>query len=381
GGTSTDVASIIKGKAGIQQEQKLGGLPVAVPAVDIVTIGAGGGSLVQIRSGLIQVGPESAGADPGPIAYDQGGSVLTITDIDLCFGLLSNQLAGGLMVLKPILAEDAAEKMASELQLTLNDFVSGVRKIFHENIASALKSVSLERGQDPRKFSLLAFGGAGPAHAVEIAELMQISKVIIPPYPGAWSAIGLIGADYSYSNSKGVVRNLDHFKLTELQSEYAKLAQVLQTEADQDRQPHFRILQKFILMRFKGQSYELTVDFEEDIQKIRQQFLDLHVERYGFAAKDEEIEVVSLRVNLLVPHENPKLPKMQDHSKIQPFESRNIIGEHRSIPVYRKLDFASDTKFEGPLLIDQLDTTIWVPRGWNLITNEYGFLILKKQAN
>ena len=187
GGTSTDVSSLRNFKGEILNNLKISGHPISRPAVDVETIGAGGGSIVKYTDGLIKIGPESASADPGPISYDKGGLDLTITDINLVMGILPTTLAGGEINLNLDKALSAVDSLSQEINLSINKTISGVRRIFHENIANAIRSVSTQRGYDPRDFVLLAYGGAGPLHAVEIAEIMAISKIVIPPYPGVWS--------------------------------------------------------------------------------------------------------------------------------------------------------------------------------------------------
>lgn len=379
GGTSTDVASIVNGKNSHHQSLKVGGLPVSAPAIDIETIGAGGGSLIQVISGLIQVGPESAGASPGPVAYDQGGKIPTITDADLSYGILSEQLAGGELIMKRDLAEKSMGTMASELKIRKFDAIAGARRIFHENISAALRSVTTQRGLDPRQFSLLAFGGAGPVHGLELAELMHINTVIIPPNPGIWSAMGLIGGDYSYDTSRGLVKDWDLINKSTLESLYKELESEALNLAEKDNlQLDDHILERSLSMRFKGQSYELNVKYDPIEENIKRGFLDLHEERYGFVAMNEPIELVAIRVTLIVPHDDPIIPKLESKGKPTPLKFREVLDYEENVPVYDKNDLGSNWKNNGPLIINQLDTTTWIPKNWIAEVNKFGFIIATK---
>ncbi|OLS22316.1 MAG: Acetophenone carboxylase gamma subunit [Candidatus Heimdallarchaeota archaeon LC_2] len=379
GGTSTDVASIVEGRNASFQSLKVGGLPISTPSIDVETIGAGGGSLIQVVSGLLQVGPESAGAAPGPVAYDAGGLIPTVTDADLSFGVLAESLAGGELIMKKSLAEDAMENLADSMNITKTDAIIGSRRIFHENISAALRSVTTQRGLDPRKFKLLAFGGAGPVHACELAELMHISQVVIPPIPGAWAAMGLIGADYSYDTSKGLVTSWDAIDIPTLHRYYTNLEDDALDLAQTDGLDLTdRILKRFLSMRFKGQSYELTVKFSSDKDEIKTGFLDLHKEKYGFVAKNEPIELVAIRATLIIPHDDPIIPKLESKNKPKPLNYTKVLGYEEEAPVYRKDDLGSNWKENGPLIINQLDTTTWIPRNWSAELNQFGFIIANK---
>jgi N-methylhydantoinase A len=378
GGTSTDVASIVDGKGGLQQSQKITGLPVAIPAVDVETIGAGGGSLIQLLSGFINVGPESAGADPGPMSYGNGGAIPTVTDADLVYGILPSQLAGGELVLRKDHAIKGLTELSQDLNISLDDTIIGSRRIFHENIAAALASVSTERGLDPRNFRLLAFGGSGPVHGIELAELMGITRVIIPPYPGVWSAVGLLGADFSYDVSKGKIVNWDEISMNNIDALYSKLIEEVHQRANHDDHGENRTISKSLSIRFIGQSFDLTVPYREEKDEIAQGFIQLHLQRYGFAAEDEPLELVALRVNLIIPHDDPKFPILLEKSFPDPKEYRSIIGRNEDVPVYEKDLLGCNFSLEGPVIIDQNDTTTFIPQGWKFDVNKYGFLLVDK---
>ena len=361
--------------------KKLAGLPVAVPSVDVETIGAGGGSLIQLKSGLLTVGPESAGAVPGPVAYGLGGIIPTVTDVDLAFGVLPEELAGGELVMDRKLALDAMTQLAKELELTEMKTITGARRIFHENIVSALRMVSTERGYDPREFALLAFGGAGPVHACELAAILGITRVIVPPYPGTWSAIGLIGADYSYDKSLGVVDDFSNLDPDWVNKQFDKMEDELHRMADDDNLNQDRRSERTYSLRFKGQSFDLSVEYDQDPDIVSQRFLQQHTLRYGFAADDETIEVVALRLRVIVHHPDPVFPKIIERTAPIARKSRTIIGMNNKIPVFERNDFGVKSVVEGPAIIDQVDTTTWIPKGWVAKNNEFGFLIITQFNN
>ncbi|MHA2098736.1 MAG: hydantoinase/oxoprolinase family protein [Candidatus Kariarchaeaceae archaeon] len=379
GGTSTDVASIVNGRNSSHQSLKVGGLPVSVPAIDIETIGAGGGSLIQIVSGLIQVGPESAGASPGPVAYDTGGDIPTVTDADLAYGILSEELAGGELTMKKQLADKAMDILAEQLKISKFDAIAGSRRIFHENIAAALRSVTTQRGLDPRNFTLLAFGGAGPVHGCELAELMHMSQVIIPNLPGAWAAMGLLGADYSYDTSQGIVQAWDDIDSNQLDQYYVELEkEALNLASIDGLDLTDKNLERNLSMRFKGQSYELLVEYNSNLNKIKSSFFNLHKERYGFVAETEPVELVAIRVTLIVPHDDPIIPEIQETDDPVPTEMRQVLDYDESVPVYEKEELGKGWKQKGPFIVNQTDTTSWIPKGWEAEINKYGFIIVNK---
>ena len=381
GGTSTDVAQIIDGKGKIHHQFSIDNYPVGTASVDVVTIGAGGGSIASYSAGLLKVGPESAGADPGPAAYDMGGNKVTTTDADLLYGVLPGYLGDNILRLKSELSQTAIAKLASEMNISVNETINGVRRIFHENIAAALRSVSTERGVDPRNFALLAFGGAGPVHAVELAELLDMKLIVIPPYPGIWSAFGLIGADYRYDLARGMVKSINSLHDKEVELLFDEMKQTVINQAKEDGidlslDYHFQFS---LNMRFKGQSFDLEIPYTESLEGTRVAFINNHRQTYGFAAEDEEVELIAFRVVMVIAHPDPVFQKWTIvNDAINPIDKREVIGIGE-VPVYDKSQFGWETKIMGPAIIDQIDTTTWLPPKWKLEVDEYGFMILGKE--
>ena len=333
---------------------------------------------MKYENGLIKVGPQSAGADPGPLCYDQGGKIVTITDVDLAFGVLPEKLAGGRKLLDKQLALNGLQKFSEETKIDLSNLLVGIRRIFHENIAGAIRSVSTQRGYDPREFALLAFGGAGPVHGVEIAEVMGMKKVIIPPFPGIWSSVGLLGGDYEYSTSQGLVRDLENISEEEINSIFEELKIFCDENAKRDGIT--KINEKYIgtlSLRFIGQSFELVVPYSNK-ESARLKFLEMHRYRYGFAAENEPIEIVALNFQLIIPHPNPKLPRFKESKS----EDTNLItrkvGEMDCL-ILNKNELKTKFQYDGPKIIQQDDTTIFVPEHWIFQVDELGFIHITKE--
>ena len=381
GGTSTDVAQIISGKGKIHHQFSIDNYPVGTASVDVITIGAGGGSIASFTAGLLKVGPESAGADPGPAAYNLGGNEVTTTDADLLYGVLPDYLGDNILELDKNLSEQVINNLAKEMDISVKETINGVRRIFHENIAAALRSVSTERGVDPRNFALLAFGGAGPVHAVELAELLAMKLIIIPPYPGIWSAFGLVGADYRYDLARGVVKSINSLQDNEVDSIFKDLkSKVIQQAKDDGIDLSLKYHFQFSLnMRFKGQSFDLEIPYSKSLEQTRADFIDIHRKTYGFAAEDEEVELIAFRVVMVIAHPDPVFQKWtMSEEAIIPTGKRDVIGIGE-VPVYNKSQFGWKTKLSGPAIIDQIDTTTWLPPNWELEVDEYGFMILEKE--
>ena len=269
GGTSTDVCLIVDGLAERSHDRHVGGLPIRLPTVDIHTVGAGGGSLAWVDAGgALRVGPESAGADPGPACYGKGGTRPTVTDANLLLGRLPDRLPGGLEL----------DRQAAAAALADIDPV-GVVDVVNAEMLRALRVVSVERGHDPRDFALVAFGGAGPLHACSLAEQLDIETVLVPEAAGVLSALGLVASDERRDHVRSIVRLLD---------EVSELPET--GEAD---------------LRYRGQSFELTVGLGPDLEE---RFHVSHEERYGYADRERPLELVTIRTADVRPGPRIELP-------------------------------------------------------------------------
>ena len=300
GGTSTDV-SLVEGEPKTATDAQIAGLPVSVPMLDIHTVGAGGGSLARFdAAGVLHVGPESAGADPGPICYGRGTQP-TVTDANLLLGRLQPaRFLGGDFTLDldrtRRITQEWLKKQRSKL--TLDQFAAGVIRVVNATMEKAIRVVSIERGRDPRHFALVAFGGAGGLHACALAEALGIPHVIVPAFPGALSALGILASDVVKDYSRTVLwRASGKIPHAQLNQEFASLeknaAKDFCDEAWQGR-PHYA---RSVDLRYRGQGYELNLPLTKDVLK---EFEQEHHRRYGYTHPNREIELVTLRLRATV---------------------------------------------------------------------------------
>ncbi|NTW02514.1 MAG: hydantoinase/oxoprolinase family protein, partial [Oscillochloris sp.] len=302
GGTSTDVA-LCMGEPNIARETVLGYFPVKVPSVDVRSVGAGGGSIAHVPAltKALRVGPQSAGAVPGPACYGKGGSEPTVTDANLVCGYLTPRILGGAMQLDVEKARTAVETIAEATGLALEQAAEGILKIVNENMFGALRLVSVQKGYDPREFALMAFGGAGPLHGNALAELMGSYPVIVPPAPGLLCALGDLSADYRDEFARTFIRTVDKVTQEELMAILGELASEAKAMLETEQIPAERQeLRYFVDMRYYRQGYEMpisidTEEFEADLVPLLiQRFNEAHDRAYGFML-DSVVEIVNLR--------------------------------------------------------------------------------------
>ena len=375
GGTSADVALIRNYDAGISSDREVAGFPVRLPMVDIHTVGAGGGSISWLdRDGLMKVGPSSAGANPGPACYGLGGTDPTVTDANLVLGRLSTGgLIGGAMELNIKAARIAMQKLANELGFTIEKTAQGIIGIVVANMVRAVRTISVERGHDPRNYTLMPFGGAGPLHGSEVARAMDMKKIIIPAAPGILCAQGLIASDLK----EDFVRS-GRFPLNkDWSSEIIKIMKTLGQEAKNwckiEKIPvanqHFSVT---LDTRYIGQNFELQVEFREhdlslipvpsEIQKVAEKFNNIHEQYYGFSNNDEQIEVVNIRLTAkgqldVVPAQKNKRSLTKN---LEPIGFRMVWFKHsRAVktPIYQRKNLGIGAKISGPAIIEQFDST------------------------
>lgn len=364
GGTSTDV-SLAAGRARETTEASIDGFPVRMPMLDIHTVGAGGGSIARVDAGgLLRVGPQSAGADPGPACYG-AGTEATVTDAHVVLGRIgADQFLGGEMTIDPDRAAQAVERLGKRLGLGLIAAAEGILQVADANMQRAIRAVSIERGRDPREFALVAFGGCGGLHACELAEALGIRTVIVPQHAGALSALGMLLAD----------RVRDYAAAAIGRSDFAKRFRELERRAGEDL-PGAE-LERFADLRYKGQSYELTVPWREDDPAAA--FHREHQSVYGYADPGRPVEVVTLRVRarLPVPRWRPGRPR---RARAAPEAGRRIYvaGKWSSIPVWRRQDVPA-APARGPALVLEYGATTLVAPGWTLRQDVAGNLLLER---
>lgn len=365
GGTSTDL-SLFSGDMRITTEGSIDGFPVRVPMLDIHTVGAGGGSIARVdEGGLLRVGPESAGAVPGPACYGAGDQP-TVTDAHVVLGRISaNQFLQGELRLDPSRAEKAIALIARRLELNLVSAAAGILRVANANMERAIRVVSTERGHDPRGFVLVAFGGCGGLHACEIAQDLKIGTVLVPQHAGVLSALGMLLADRVRDYSAGALA------VTGIEKRFASLERKAKKEVPGAQ------LARSVDMRYAGQSYELNVPWNAARPAIR--FHEEHERAYGFSDQNRETEIVTIRVRATLPVKGPALiaASGQDSSAEKPKLRRVwIAGKWRRVPVYQREQVMTDER-SGPALVLDYGATTLVPPGWSFTRDQAGTLIAR----
>ncbi|NPB09290.1 MAG: hydantoinase/oxoprolinase family protein [Thermodesulfobacteria bacterium] len=377
GGTSTDV-SLCDGEPTYTRQYVLEGYPVHLKMIDIHTIGAGGGSIASFdKGGALRVGPESAGADPGPACYGKGGRMPTVTDANLLLGrLLPHRFLAGRLSLQPEASRRVFQRLAESRGFRVEELALGVIEIVNNHMEQAIKKVSVERGIDPQDFTLVCFGGAGGLHATALAERLSMKRILVPRLSGVLSALGLLMARPSFDFSQAVFLSgpkvayeyllplfdeLIERALKEL-SRYGYRREELEVKPEVD-------------LRYQGQSYELTVGFEPG---FIEKFHALHQRLYGYAMPLAPLEAVAIRVSLSARVPDLELPEIAG-KELSPAEETEVIlrsGERVSCQVYLWEDLPGETSFSGPALVVGPYATVWVEPGWQVDVDRYGNLWL-----
>ncbi|MEA3488359.1 MAG: hydantoinase/oxoprolinase family protein [Euryarchaeota archaeon] len=377
GGTSADVSTVVNGNLSWTSESSINGLPLKLPVVDIVTVGAGGGSIAWLDAGgALRVGPESAGATPGPICYGLGGTDVTVTDCDLLCGFINpNYFLGGELVLEVENARIRVEKLAHELGMSYEDTILGVGKVVNSNMIKAIRLVSVERGLDTREFSLIAFGGAGPVHAAALAQELNIPKVIVPFAPGVFSAYGILVSDVQLDYSKTdilCVTGAEDFVTATLEEFTAGARREL---AEQNIDFEDAILLPSLDMRYVGQSYELNVRFN-GLENARKLFYEQYNQLYGYSMPSEDVEIVNVRLRVIAPRAKQKPSKVDVKRNGKPVEYRKVLFEAgiEKTPVYRGADLP--VEHVGAAIIEGKGSTVVVPPGMSFSVDAYGNIVI-----
>jgi N-methylhydantoinase A len=385
GGTSTDVA-LVDREARTGSETEIAGLPVGVPMLDIHTVGAGGGSIARFdAAGALRVGPESAGADPGPICYGRGTQP-TVTDANLILGRLqAHRFLGGAFTLD---LERTRELVSAWLKqarykLSLEQFAAGVVRVVNTSMEKAIRVVSLERGHDPRKFALVAFGGAGGLHACELAAALRVPRVIVPARPGALSAFGILVSDVVKDYSRTVLwRTLDELPVRRLRKEFSNLrsqaANDCRSEGWQGPIRH----RLSVDVRYRGQGYELNLPYTEELITA---FRREHERRYGYSYPAREIELVTLRLRATVksPRANfGKAEVMGANQASTASERAPVFFDGRKITatIYDRESLLPGKKYAGPAVVTEYSATTFVPLRNQFWADLAGNLIIQIRA-
>lgn len=394
GGTSTDISVIADARASETSSGRIAGQDVGTPMLAVHTLGAGGGTVAWIgRDGLMKVGPQSAGAVPGPACYGRGGTAPTVTDANLILGALGTKsVLGGRMALDRRLAEQAIMDVARPLGLDLVTAAAGIVKIVNTNMAVDLRLAFQSRGEDPRRFALLAFGGAGPLHAAYLARDLGIPEVVVPLHPGLTSAMGLLQTDVRHLYLRSAVGLLSSYPVDEINAIFAELRRRATDDVSEEGLDVTEVcLKQQIDLRYLHQGYHLTVDgpdgeiTQTHKQPIKAAFDDLHRRTYGASAPEEDAELVTLRVVSEVPVPHLRLPRIAAgrgaDARIRERPLYDLTSaEFANAYVYDRARLGADDRIAGPAIVEQYDSTTVVLAGQALTVDDFGNLLITEEA-
>lgn len=389
GGTSTDVA-LVDGRPTTTNEADVAGLPVRVPVLDIHTVGAGGGSIARFDAGgALRVGPESAGADPGPICYGKGEHP-TVTDANLLLGRLpADQFLGGDFQLDlPRTQKLVAQWLRQNgSKLTPEEFAAGVVRVVNANMEKAIRVVSIERGYDPRQFSLVAFGGAGAMHACDLAQALRIPRVIVPAYPGALSALGILISDVVKDHSRTVLLRVSAGNkaqksgsrglAAQLDPVFAELKRAIATELEKEDWQGRALFEQSCDIRYRGQGYELNLPYSAD---VLQRFHAEHKRRYGYSSPERDVEIVTVRMRGRVPSPEKlsRLKIQEEQGSLKKAASMvHFDGKRHQTQIIPRSSINMGKRFRGPAIITEYSATSVVPPGVFCWKDRAGNLVIE----
>ena len=403
GGTTAKAGVVVNGRPEVTTEYEVGGsihagrivkgsgYTVRFPFVDLAEVSAGGGTVIWAdEGGALRVGPISAGADPGPACYGVGGDKPTVTDANLLLGRLGEELLGGELKLNKTLAEQALAKVGEELGMSAVEVAEAAVRIVNSHMAKVLRVVTVERGHDPRDFAMVAYGGAGPMHAAELAEDLGIAEVVVPQSPGLFSALGLLVTDIRHDLMRSVLKKVGDLDLGWLDAQFSEMAergaQVLSREGVA---PERMAFVRWVEARYEGQSYELAVELpaapsEVGRDGLRELFHRRHERAYGYSMPDQEVEVVSARVTAIGAMPKPEQRGPPERASIPEEalkEVRTVFFAERGwaeARVYDRSLLPAGAVVEGPAVIEQYDSTTIVPPGWSAEVDPHGNLRLRR---
>ena len=364
GGTSADVSIISDFEPRMSSELKIGDLPMRLPAVHVHSIGAGGGSLASLDvGGALRVGPESAGSEPGPACYGRGGTAPTVTDCQLLLGRLTDRFPlAGRLGLDPELASAAIEPLANQLGMSNESTAAGVIEVVNAAMEGAVRVALRSRGDDPRDFALVAFGGAGPLHAAELARRLSVGTVIVPPHPGTLSALGLLTADVRLDFAVSELHSNGELNLAEvLVAGFRSLAAQAQAEVESDEQLRFARTQRRTRVTFATEGRHTRYGVTDVVFK---RFHELHLRTYGFSSPADECEVVTMRLVATIGIDKPPLDHIPRNQGTGVASTRSVFMPDEGVldaAIYERNDLVPGISIRGPAVIHQADSTTLVP--------------------
>jgi N-methylhydantoinase A len=393
GGTSADICLIKDGAPGTTTGARIGEWPVPLPMIDIHTIGAGGGSIAAISpSSGLSVGPRSAGAEPGPVAYGRSGTEPTVTDAHLVLGHLPGHLLdGGLRLDRDAAAKAIAEKVAKPLGLGLEAAARGILAVIDNNMVGAIRVVSIERGHDPRDFVLVPFGGAGPLHGGALARLLGIKTILVPPAPGVLSALGLLVSNLKSDYARTCLQRPPRYDHAAMQSVFEAMeAEALAWFEHERLAPAARRIERQASMRYAGQGFELTVPWPGGAVDAAATatalaaFHALHRQLYTFAQEDTPVEIVTLRVTAIGELATPDLPSLDANPDTRPARAGTqriaFADGARDCPVFDRRKLGAGAVLAGPAIVTQLDATTLILAGQRATVDRFGSLVIEDGA-
>ena len=393
GGTSTDVSLCLGGEALVQREMSLGYFQFKVPAADVHSVGAGGGSIAFLStSGALQVGPASAGADPGPASYGRGGEAPTVTDANVVLHRIPPGVAlGGSMELDEEAARTAVQTIAGPLGMGVEEAAEAILDIVNENMHAALRVVSVERGHDPREFGLVAFGGAGPMHANALGKLMQTAPVVIPPTPGVMSAFGFLSSDIQNEFPETYLQTAEETPASELKATVESLIsqadEWLEGEGVSEEDKRFDL---YADCRYYLQNIQIPCRFEydelegEDSTFLRGRFEDAHKQRYNFELPDSPLEIATLRVVGRGTIAGVSLTESENgtgedaSSAVMRMDEVYFGGEWMETPIHDRNELRPGNAVEGPAIVQQDDTTTVIEPGYRGAVDRFGNILIEE---
>jgi N-methylhydantoinase A/oxoprolinase/acetone carboxylase beta subunit len=391
GGTSCDIALVAEGRPLVRPEGRIDGYLVRVPMVDVNVMGSGGGSIAWLdAAGGLRVGPQSAGADPGPACYGRDGKLATVTDASIALGFLNpDYFAGGTVPLDRGLAEQAIrETIAVPLSMTVEQAALGIHQVVNAQMAEGMRQVSIRQGHDPRDFSLVPLGGAGPVHGIPLAEELSIDTVIIPRHPGVLSAEGLLVAPIEHEVSIGFPHDLDSVGINELKMIFdeldAQCAALMDAEANEVE--NVEIIHAVDIC-YVGQSHylDITVDLSDakPRESIYRDFIHAHEQVFGYST-ESPARIVNLRSIHRSQRHEVSVPIAAEQSSQNPLKRRRVVvfevGKDTEVDIFDRSCLSVGTAIDGPAIIEQSDTTTVLHVGWTATVIESGELILKKRV-
>ena len=383
GGTSFDVSLLVDGNPELALEYQLEGFPVLSPSVNTLSVGAGGGSIAWVEAGGMRVGPRSSGAVPGPASYDRGGVEPTTTDANVVLGRIApERFLGGRMAIRTDLAIDAVASYGAEHGLEVAETAEGILTISNATMSDAIRQITLRRGLDPRDFALVAYGGAGPLHAVDLADELDIDHVIVPPTPGAFSAWGMLHAELSTDGVAALLIDLADLEETALQERFASIKAGLDAELAGLIEASGRaVVRRSLDLRYSGQKYTVNIAIDSvPLSDLRSRFDEIYRTLYGFASPDTPVEVVNARLALVAERE-PASPFSYGVEATTAGNS-TLTGKYHGVDVttvvVERDSLGSGQVLDGPAIISELTSTTYLPPEWRATVTPDGSLSIRR---